>query len=546
LTMPESPANNVTMKESDPPTTNGSNSGTKLTFGFSKKIVTTKVATSVIADPTLLDNKEETDFVVEVTDKGVKGTIVREEKHGPLVIPCKAVNDWTFRDGVKERVGLLERIGSSEDVPKKEKSKERLVQKREDKPKAEDDEAVKELIEQAMVENEEWAGRTERSGFENLAVPLLMQNKVPEGFEEDEGPLNVELRPEESTLEDYESVPIEEYGLAMLRGMGWKAGEGIGKTRKGVAAPVETTVRPKGLGLGADRSALAKEEKKRPLKPGDVRPEDAPNAPLVMKPSANLVITSGKHKDLYGTVDGLDEDNCRVIVRLAISSQVVTLPQAIVNLVTKKEFDKYSKYLNKGSVDAYRAKKEEEEEGKKDEIVINSDGEDRSDHNSKKRKKEKKKKAKEDDHDLKSNGHLSAAALTEEGIASLWPMLRVRIISRTFKGGKYYSSKVIIDDVSTPTTCVCRTEEGKVLEVNKEDLESVIPKVEGAFVRIICDSRSSKHHKARRKLVGKLGEILKRDKANSQVVVRMLDENEDEEEIVTLSYDDVCEHVGGH
>ena len=41
-----------------------------------------------------------------------------------------------------------------------------------------------------------------------------MANKVPEGFEEDEGPLNVELRPEEATLEDYEEVPIE-VGLAL-------------------------------------------------------------------------------------------------------------------------------------------------------------------------------------------------------------------------------------------------------------------------------------------------------------------------------------------
>lgn len=33
----------------------------------------------------------------------------------------------------------------------------------------------------------------------------------------------------ESTLEDYEKVPIGDYGLAMLRGMGWKEGFGIGK-----------------------------------------------------------------------------------------------------------------------------------------------------------------------------------------------------------------------------------------------------------------------------------------------------------------------------
>lgn len=36
----------------------------------------------------------------------------------------------------------------------------------------------------------------------------------------------------QSVLEDYENVPIESFGTAMLRGMGWKSGEGIGKNPK--------------------------------------------------------------------------------------------------------------------------------------------------------------------------------------------------------------------------------------------------------------------------------------------------------------------------
>lgn len=37
---------------------------------------------------------------------------------------------------------------------------------------------------------------------------------------------------EESTFDDYQSVPIEQYGLAMLRGMGWSESKGIGKHEK--------------------------------------------------------------------------------------------------------------------------------------------------------------------------------------------------------------------------------------------------------------------------------------------------------------------------
>lgn len=33
----------------------------------------------------------------------------------------------------------------------------------------------------------------------------------------------------QSTLKDYESIPVADYGMAMLRGMGWEPGKGIGK-----------------------------------------------------------------------------------------------------------------------------------------------------------------------------------------------------------------------------------------------------------------------------------------------------------------------------
>lgn len=43
---------------------------------------------------------------------------------------------------------------------------------------------------------------------------------------------DVENRPDETTMDDYENIPVDEFGAALLRGLGWNKGEGIGRNRK--------------------------------------------------------------------------------------------------------------------------------------------------------------------------------------------------------------------------------------------------------------------------------------------------------------------------
>ncbi|KAK9473107.1 DExH-box splicing factor binding site-domain-containing protein [Dipodascopsis tothii] len=56
---------------------------------------------------------------------------------------------------------------------------------------------------------------------------------------------DVEARPDVPSLDQYEAVPVEEFGLALLRGMGYKDDEDP------AAAPAERSRRPAFLGLGA-------------------------------------------------------------------------------------------------------------------------------------------------------------------------------------------------------------------------------------------------------------------------------------------------------
>lgn len=67
--------------------------------------------------------------------------------------------------------------------------------------------------------------------------------------------------------------------------------------------PIEHQLRPKGLGLGADRSAIKDLEPsgpRRPPKPGEQREKD--DEGLVLGPGGCVLVHSGAHKDLYGKV----------------------------------------------------------------------------------------------------------------------------------------------------------------------------------------------------------------------------------------------------
>lgn len=67
---------------------------------------------------------------------------------------------------------------------------------------------------------------------------------------------DVASRPEMASLEDYAAVPVEEFGAALLRGMGWKEGDEVGKRRGTATKPRVVEKRPAFLGIGAK----AKEE----------------------------------------------------------------------------------------------------------------------------------------------------------------------------------------------------------------------------------------------------------------------------------------------
>ncbi|VUZ45888.1 unnamed protein product [Hymenolepis diminuta] len=136
---------------------------------------------------------------------------------------------------------------------------------------------------------------------------------------------------------DYEQIPIEQFGLALLKGMGLKEED---LKNNSTSDDYAAKVRLKGLGLGADPEVLkrSREVARRSFDKDDER--------LSWKVGSKCQIIFGRHNGQYGSVEGLDGDIGRVVVKLAASKRIVKVMQATVRLVTKAEFEKYGNYLN--------------------------------------------------------------------------------------------------------------------------------------------------------------------------------------------------------
>ncbi|CAF3057529.1 unnamed protein product [Rotaria sp. Silwood2] len=89
---------------------------------------------------------------------------------------------------------------------------------------------------------------------------------------------------------DYDQVPIEDFGMAVMRGMGYNENTGLGKSNKKQVDIFQPEIRPHGLGLGADREVLIKINKlKRNLKEAGINENDD----LYFEKEASVFIEKG-------------------------------------------------------------------------------------------------------------------------------------------------------------------------------------------------------------------------------------------------------------
>jgi len=471
-----------------------------LSFKFSKTSEKKVLADSKLRDISTKDNDEGRDFIKDVKDKAIIGTLKPKESDKPLVIPLIKQNHWRTSKPV---------VNGDHEV------KEKKVTESDNEEQHElslMEEAAKEILEETARELNEWESRTDKGRLDNN-VPTVIANAAPSSFENDEH-LNVSLRAEASTIEDYENVPIEQYGMAMLRGMGWKPGDGIGGYKKQVVQIFDPQSRPKGLGLGATRpktdQAVAKEGEEK----------------LTLKRGAFVLVEGGAKRGQYGEVEGLDEENGRVLLKMGVGKEIASVSENVIKLVTKTEFKEKGKVLNLDKYEKYkekeRIKKEEERNRQRTpEKRRYKDGE----------KYSRKSRSWSRDHDAKERYEKSPEVKRVKK-SKTWvrPLLRVRCIDSKVKGGKYYNVKMEVLDVVTNESCDCRTDEGKLVEnIRTDKVETLIPKKDGGRVMVVRGERK-----------GDVGQVIGRDKVKYLATVQLYQS----EEVVTLDYDYVCEYLG--
>uniref|UniRef100_A0A1B6CYV9 G-patch domain-containing protein n=1 Tax=Clastoptera arizonana TaxID=38151 RepID=A0A1B6CYV9_9HEMI len=283
-----------------------SEEGKKISFGFSKLMKKPSITSK-----NKIVETEKVQFIDCVEDKSIK--IKNEEKKNNKLLLIPLVKNTKIPENVKTYNSTDKSIVDQSTIKiKLNESNKELLSSKQSVIETLDSIAAKEILEEVN-----------KSVIEELpkifTVPLTASAPVGE---------------KESALEDYENIPVSDFGVAMLRGMGWSPGKGIGKNEKLVQS-TQPTLRPKGMGLGADKV----------IKPSNQLTNNIKEELKLIK-GGFVRIIAGPHRDSYGEIVGFDDESGRLFVKIALKNIVVSFNEFMVQVVNNNEFIKNSKVIN--------------------------------------------------------------------------------------------------------------------------------------------------------------------------------------------------------
>lgn len=351
----------------------------------------------------------------------------------------------------------------------------------------------------------------------NNNVPLLMRNRVIglENCKNENEKLFLDLnsRPEEPSVESYKNIPVEEFGAAMLRGMGWK-GKGDKESSNNNGNIIKYVTRPERLGLGASEvTDICELKQRKPI-------EQSLGIELSKEEERKFIIGSQKKKLKspleipQANVIGIDEVTPkRPKINIETGSRVI---------VVAGEHSGLKGYVKGESKDLEFWRIELEINGR-DTMILKS--------------KVKLYNSKTDQINPKSSDN-NEAKTDRDGVLWTCPCLKVKIKSKSFANGKFYNCKGIILDVQPDKTCTIKLIDSTntIERVPQRVLETCLPRdidPTRPTVKYLRKEKGEEHFHAPFR-------VLQFDDERGRAVIQ----SEDDFEVVfEAHYDDICEFL---
>ena len=407
-------------------------------------------------------------------------------------------------------------------------------------------------------------------GLQQRQRPSQQQGPTAAGpgarpYELDSGRFKNDLTklPEMANAEKYAAMPIENFGEAMLRGMGWTEGRAVCKREKEEVKAAMPVSRPTGLGLGA-KPALAESKPKRITKPGDTpvpkqdlvyidssgrersrRPLDAQ---LTQRQAAgpqrdkHMQIIAGTHEGLACKVEALkpviEGRSAKASVYLLDSHQTVTvrcedLAERWEVLPNHSQQPQQQHASSSAAMNGHRASSSTDQRAFQ-----------RSSHSPKRVATDEPASqavANGSSHKRSKSSHGSKQeagpeqpkpSSSQQDPPWLAEHIMVKVIDKHLGRGRLYLQKAEIINVQAPTICSIHfTATNETVDnVQQDQLETVVPRKEGSRVLILTGA--SKGQKAW---------LLQRNSNSGAAAVRP---TMDPDTILRLAFDSISEYVG--
>ncbi|PIA34966.1 hypothetical protein AQUCO_03700311v1 [Aquilegia coerulea] len=366
-----------------------------------------------------------------------------------------------------------------------------------------------------------------------------VENVILQKYKED-----MKILPDDRGLEEFDDVPVEGFGIALLKSYGWSEGKGIGKNAKEDVKVVQYVRRADKEGLGFQSSSI--DEKK----PGQKQHLVAPRGPdgktrHVVGIDEKLVprelkgihvgkivrVVSGRHIGLKGKVlekyDSHSSSSVMVVLKLIRSDEEVTVGLKEVAelgsvdeelcLEDLKMKDNLRRMERRGSLSHREEKKMNGNRYDKETV--------------KRRNRDEGGSVKQEKYGSNTK-HCDNKEKEKKTLPVSWlaSHIRVRIISKDLKGGKLYLKKGEVLDVVGPGTCDISLDESKELiqGVNQDILETAVPKPGGPVLILY-----GKHK-------GTFGYLVERNMEKETGVVQ----DADSHALLNVRLEQIAEYIG--